>query len=167
MGRRRHRSSDRRGQALTEFAVVLPIVLLMLLGVVEFGHAFGTVHAMAGLSREGANLAARGTSLDTVAAIVLNNGSDIGLTSNGGAVVSQIQVQAGVPTITSQSVVGPYASLLGGVGEAAGQGIGEVGFINGSTHYAVELFSAYDPITPLANLIEDAVPDPLYERTIF
>jgi uncharacterized protein (UPF0333 family) len=50
-----HRMRDQSGQALVEFAIILPLVLLILLGVVDFGLAFNTQNDEAHL----ANLAVR------------------------------------------------------------------------------------------------------------
>jgi Flp pilus assembly protein TadG len=43
-----------RGQALTEFALVLPILLLLLMGVFEFGYAFTVYTGLFNAAREGA-----------------------------------------------------------------------------------------------------------------
>ncbi len=42
----------RRGQALTEFALILPIFLLILFGVVDFGRAIYTYNALSNAARE-------------------------------------------------------------------------------------------------------------------
>ena len=52
---------QRRGQSLVEVAIMLPALLLLLLGLIEFGNILVTSLAMTGYSREGANIAARGT----------------------------------------------------------------------------------------------------------
>lgn len=57
--------SSQRGQSLVEFALVLPLLLLLLLGTIEFGRILGTYLMMVNLSREGARAAAVGES-DTV-----------------------------------------------------------------------------------------------------
>jgi Flp pilus assembly protein TadG len=49
-------SKDRfRGQALVEFALALPVLLLLIFGVLEFGRAFTTKIAMENAAREGAH----------------------------------------------------------------------------------------------------------------
>ncbi len=45
------------GQAIVEMALVLPVLLLLLLGVVEFGLAFNAKQAVTNAAREGARLA--------------------------------------------------------------------------------------------------------------
>lgn len=51
---RRHRSAHRRGQALLEMAMVLPIFLLLVLGTLEFGLAFDHNLTLEYATREGA-----------------------------------------------------------------------------------------------------------------
>ncbi len=49
---------DKRGQSLVEFALVLPILLLVLFGITEFGRAIMVTNVLNTASREGARLAA-------------------------------------------------------------------------------------------------------------
>lgn len=53
---------DKRGQSLVELALVMPMVLLLLMGVVEFGRMFHTYLVITQGSREGARLAVVGES---------------------------------------------------------------------------------------------------------
>ena len=53
---RRRRSN--RGAEVVEFALVVPLLIMLLFGMVGFGHAFMTYHAMAAAAREGVRLAA-------------------------------------------------------------------------------------------------------------
>jgi hypothetical protein len=65
---RQARSED--GQSLIEFALVLPFVLLLALGVIELSYALLDMHVVTSFSREGSNLISRNTSLqDTVTAM--------------------------------------------------------------------------------------------------
>lgn len=58
LGRRAARRAD--GLAAVEFALVLPILLILLLCVVDFGRAIQAEMILLNLSREGANLSSRG-----------------------------------------------------------------------------------------------------------
>lgn len=49
-----------KGQSLVEFALVLPILLLLVFGIVEFGRAFNTYLIISNASREGARYAVVG-----------------------------------------------------------------------------------------------------------
>ena len=57
-----------RGQTLVEFAVALPLMLLIFLGVVDMGYLLLDQHVVTKLSREGSNMISRNTSLQDAAA---------------------------------------------------------------------------------------------------
>jgi len=56
--RLRYIGRNNRGNAVIEFALVLPILLLVLFGITEFGRAIMTKNMLFTASREGARLAA-------------------------------------------------------------------------------------------------------------
>lgn len=53
---------NERGQAMVELALVLPILLILLMGTVEFGRIFHSYLIITNASREGARLATLGAS---------------------------------------------------------------------------------------------------------
>ena len=59
-----HRLSDSAGQSLIEFALVLPLCLVISFGVAEVGNALLDSHTVTRLTREGSNLISRNTSID-------------------------------------------------------------------------------------------------------
>jgi hypothetical protein len=64
------RCADSSGQGLLEFAMVLPIFLLLVLGVVETGYAMLEQHVVTKVSREGSNLISRDTPVGEAAAVM-------------------------------------------------------------------------------------------------
>ena len=54
---RRHGKLNRKGQALIEFALVLPLVLLLVVGMLEFARAWNLHQTMTDAVREGARRA--------------------------------------------------------------------------------------------------------------
>ncbi len=50
----------RKGQALVEFALVLPLLMLLILGIVEFGRAWNAKQILTDAAREGARLSVVG-----------------------------------------------------------------------------------------------------------
>lgn len=48
-----------RGNAALEFAIVLPVLMLLVFGIIDFGHAWYMDHLMSNASREGARYATR------------------------------------------------------------------------------------------------------------
>jgi Flp pilus assembly protein TadG len=79
-----------RGQSVVEFALVLPLLLLILFGITEFGRAWMTVNILTSSAREGARLAV--VTAPDVPAVV--------------AKVNEVCAAAGV-TPTSITVTGP------------------------------------------------------------
>jgi Flp pilus assembly protein TadG len=86
MARARRRVSCSRGQSLVEFAMVLPLLLVLVLGIVEGGYALLHQHIASKLSREGSNLISRDATLMDAAtalksmssaAIDFDNGSKV------------------------------------------------------------------------------------------
>jgi Flp pilus assembly protein TadG len=63
MRKKRFRNQDRTGAAAIEFALVVPLFLLVITGIVEFGQAFRTQHVLSTASRRGA----RALSIDSEA----------------------------------------------------------------------------------------------------
>lgn len=60
----------KRGQAIVEFALILPIFILILVGIMEFGLLFHQYLVVTSASREGARTAALGgTDAETVAIV--------------------------------------------------------------------------------------------------
>lgn len=57
----------RRGQAIVEFAVVLPVFLLLILGVIDFGMVAHQSQSLGHAAREGARLAATGATESEIA----------------------------------------------------------------------------------------------------
>lgn len=59
-GRLRRALSEAAGQAAVEFALVLPIVLLLIVGIVEFGRVYGDFTILQSAAREAVRVAATG-----------------------------------------------------------------------------------------------------------
>jgi len=73
--RLRRRLACENGQAVLEFALVVPLVLVLVLGVVEVSYALLDQHIVSKLSREGSNLISRDTSLADAATAMRNMSS--------------------------------------------------------------------------------------------
>ncbi len=156
------------GQGIAEFALTIPMILVILLGMVEFSNAYDRIHGLASLSREGANIAARGTALSEVLTTVMANGETLNMQATGGAIVSRLVVKQGQPTVMAQIATDGYEEKSQLVNnDVAAEWIAKAGFAEGSTHYSVEVFLTYQPVTPLAGLYEAVAPPVLYERAVF
>ncbi len=153
---------------MVEFALLLPFFTLVIFGLIEFGRGIDEKHSLTTLTREAALLAARGTSLDSVAQAVLDNGADIKLSKNGGSVASTVEITKKSAIVKTQvrSVGFSGSSRVGAVGDTAKSLVG-LGLIEGTTVYVVEVFYTHTPIVPLGKVFKIGVPGTLYERAVF
>lgn len=70
MGFRRSRRRDEKGAAAVEFALVMPILMILIFGIVDFGLAINQYATASNAAREGVRAAALGTRSADVANIV-------------------------------------------------------------------------------------------------
>lgn len=68
----RQQLTSHRGQSLVEFALIMPLILLVALGVIEVGYALLDQHVVTKLSREGSNLISRDVKINDVVAAMTN-----------------------------------------------------------------------------------------------
>lgn len=61
---------DARGQSVVEFAIVLPVLMVVVLGVIEVSYGLLDQHVVTKLTREGSNLISRDASLGDAATVM-------------------------------------------------------------------------------------------------
>jgi len=66
------KSKKSKGQSLVETALVLPILLLLLTGIIDFGMLFNNYLVVSNASREGARSAAIGSTDEQISTVVHN-----------------------------------------------------------------------------------------------
>jgi Flp pilus assembly protein TadG len=93
-----------RGQAMVEFVVILPILMILLFGIIETADALHSYIAVVGSARDGARLGARGQASDgeVVGLVVTDLGKLRTPTTSGDVTVSRITV-SGKPAIRVQA----------------------------------------------------------------
>ena len=67
-----HTTGSDRGAVMVEFALIVPILLVLLVGIIEFGRAYNTQISLQGAAREGARALALGE--DASAAVASSSG---------------------------------------------------------------------------------------------
>ena len=77
----RRRSARESGQALVEFAIVLPIIVLLTLGTLDFGRAVFVYNALSEASRQGARTAIVHQNASVVAQTAVNFAPTTALTT--------------------------------------------------------------------------------------
>jgi len=122
------RSTDRRdrGAAAVEFALVLPVLLLVVCGIVDFGRAYNAQVALTQAAREGARLAA----LSQPNVVSRTQGAAVPLSGVGVSVTACPAGSTGdavVVTSYSFSFVTPVGALAGLFGAGFGGPISMTG----------------------------------------
>jgi Flp pilus assembly protein TadG len=106
---------NERGAALLETAIVVPIILLISVGIFEFGRAYQTWQVLTNAAREGARLAViAGTTDDAVRARVNSYLTGGGLTSLPAdkIVVTRDQALTGTDTASVIQVNYPFSFMV-------------------------------------------------------
>lgn len=114
------RRRDERGAAAVEFAIVVPVLLLLVVGIAEFGRAYSTAAVLSGAAREGARTMALQNS--TSAARTAAQGAATGLTLSS----SQIAISpsacpaagSGTTTLMTVTITYPMPFLSGVFGSS-------------------------------------------------
>jgi len=170
---------SKKGQSLIELTLLFPLMLLLVYGVVEVGQIISTYLTLTHTTREGANLASRGTPPDTALdAIILAAAPTIRNDNQNQwkIIYTEIVQKPATPCLTpptgctyeigDQRVRGSMAELskLGAVGATVTiPGVENV--IAGQIFRVIEVFYDYGPnvITFIGNNIDKT----FYDRTIF
>ncbi len=112
------RARARRGQALVEFALVLPILVLLLLGIFEFGRAYNAYEVITDAAREATRRAVVDdtVSVHTIETIAISALSRAGMTADSTMVTITPTGLAGVTagTPTSVAIAYPFRFLFMG-----------------------------------------------------
>lgn len=159
------------GQAAMEFALIAALMLVLLCMVVDFSRAIHDEQLMAGLSRQGSNLASRGTTLSESAAAVTGGSPSLNLRDEGEVIITSVTNINQVYTITdqfSQGAISKSSRVGTGVGNTASVPTSAAAMLQpGQTIYITEIFYSYKPVSPIQNLLKLVLPSTLYEAAYF
>jgi Flp pilus assembly protein TadG len=167
---------DERGAALVEIAFVLPMILVLIFGLIDFSQIILDNLKMSGMSRQGSDLVAKGVSAaDTLTALDIQGGS-LNIGTQGMIILTQVQNnKSNQPTIFAQTAAPTGISVASKVGT----GVGNPAFVPssatsatgvlaaGQTLFVTEVFYSYKPITPLGGFFKANLASNLYEVAYF
>jgi len=116
----KNRLHSERGAELIEFALVLPLLLLLIAGVVDFGMMFQSYEVVTNAAREGARVGVLpGYNVPDVQARVNAYLGASGLTGARTTTVTNVPVTTGAGTFTARSVTVAYTYTFAVLGIAA------------------------------------------------
>ena len=127
--RQRGVRSGERGQALVEFAIIIPILLAVLLGIVEFARAWQIQQVVTNAAREGARVAVIATATDAQVTSAINTycqSAGLDMLQVVMSMSPNVPNQTGLPdTVTvsynyTYGLFGPVMNLLGSGGSTPG-----------------------------------------------
>jgi Flp pilus assembly protein TadG len=161
-----------------ELALIVAILAIMVMGLIDYGRIFVARQTMVNASREGANLAVRGTTLSNAVCAMIATAPGM-LFSNGyGAIIASTVTRSssGVASVTGQVKYGAtnYTSRIGNL-NASGSGVTlpstQLPQTN-QTLYVTEVFCPFTPATPFGNLVRflstnSVMPSLLYDVSYF
>lgn len=178
--------SQDSGHALVELAVSLPLLLVLVLGVIDFGRAIYDVQVITNLTAEGSSMASRGISpLEAAQAVVTDAGTNLNMSTLGCVIVTQVYNPANAAHTlqvtaqsTGQGACGGITSKVGCVisstckndqatipAEAASALLdSSVPF---QTLYVTEIYYTYKPITPIGHFLNNILPAQLYNAAYY
>jgi hypothetical protein len=185
-----------KGQSIIEFAIMMPVICVLALGVTEMGWALLDAHIVTRLAREGSNLISRDTSLQDASSAmqgmstrpvdfnggskvilsVIRNVSTIGAPNYNRPVLYQRYEYGSFPassklTISGSGSFGPapeYQALNSdtNTGLQVTNLPGTVGATLGGMVYVTEIYSPHSLITPFNNF-GFSIPQSLYSIAYF
>lgn len=167
------------GQALVELALMMPMLLIFVLGIVDYTRALYYLEVTTNLSGEGSSSVSRSwaTLSDTAVAVMAD--ADIDMTHNGCVVITQVGLVSGAYTVVGQAVSNPCIqgtdpSRIGCLPPANGCRTATAvvpaavqDYITRSANpnaYITEVFYNFSPITPVGGFLSGGalLPSQLY-----
>lgn len=160
------------GQALVEFTLCLSLLLILSLGLIDFSMMIFDKQQMSGLTRQGSDLASRGTALTTTVSALGTQGASLNIGAQGRIIVTavaNVNNKAQVIEQSESSTGITVTSAIGtGVGSAATMPSSASTILNaGQTIYVTEIFYSYKPITPVGNFLKTSLASTMYENGYF
>jgi Flp pilus assembly protein TadG len=126
-----------RGQSIVEFAITLPLMLLVSLGVVETSNALMRQHVVTKMAREGSNMISRETELADAGNALRNMASNPGEFNSKTLVIFSVLMRSQTGTNNGQIVL--YQRYQTGNGSLGGSRLnGSCGTCTAATDYTAQ-----------------------------
>jgi Flp pilus assembly protein TadG len=168
----KRRLEDERGAALIELALCMSFLLILVFGLIDFSQIIFDNLVMSGLSRQGSDLASRGTTLASTVSALGIQGAAMNIGTNGRIIVTEVADVNGYPQIINQAesptgitVTSPIGSIIGNTAVMPSSANGVLNA--GQTVYVTEVFYHYTPMTPLTGFLNTPLTFNFYQSAYF
>jgi len=166
-------AAKQSGQAILEIALLVPLLCLIMFAIIDYSRALNCEQIMVDLSRQGSNMASRGTTLSIAAATVAQNSAPLNLAQSGLIIITSVARVSNVDTIMGQANSGAI-SMSSKIGSRVGSkatvpaAVDDIFSKNSSqTVYITEVYYPLTQITPIAKMWNLALPATLYQVAYF
>jgi Flp pilus assembly protein TadG len=156
-----------------EFTACFLVLLTMVFGLIDVSRILHDKQVMSGLTRQGSNLASRGTSLQQTVSALVTQGSSLDLGTQGRVIVTSVaEGSNGSPEITAQVESTGGIAVTSSVGNGVGKPANVPAAANpvlqkGQTIYVTEVYYSFQAVTPIGGILKLALPSTLYEAAYF
>jgi Flp pilus assembly protein TadG len=176
---RNYRAHERKplwgqsGQAMFELALLVPLLCLVMFAIIEYSRVLNFEQELVDVTRQGCNMASRGTALSTAATSVAQNSGSLKLSTSGLVIITSVSRVGSVDTINGQATSGSLTAV-----SKIGTGVGSTATVpanvddifsnnSGQTIYITEVFYPLQQITPIAKMWGLVLPTTLYQVAYF
>jgi hypothetical protein len=154
-----------RGQALVEFTLLLPLLLLILLAVVEFSFLLHDQHVLTRMTREGSNLISRGATrtpiTDAATAMISVANFPVDLESSNSEMIFTVLRLYNGPGDNHGKIIIYKRHAIGGLGEQSVLGNPPSGLFSGQDYSAENLNNPALQATNVPEILLGLGPDNL------
>ena len=158
-----------------ELALMVPLLCLIMFAIIDYSRVLNAEQVLVDLTRQGSNMASRGTTLSAAALALVQGSAPLTLAVAGEVIITSVARVGSVDTIMGQAILSAgsvsTASKIGiGVGNKASvpSVIDDIFSKNsGQTIYITEVYYPFQQITPLAKMWSLVVPSTLYQVAYF
>ena len=166
----RARRRGQSAQATVEMALVLLLLMLLVFGMTEFFHASSAKQIIQNVSREGANLASRGTPFRTTLDALVQSAKPLNIESNGCIILTAVKRDgSGSLAVSSQQLRGafPAESRVGSPGGGSVTLPTNALPLTNQTLYVAEVFYPIQSMTSVDKLLGQSWTRVLYDVAFF
>jgi hypothetical protein len=168
-------SAHQSGQAMIELVLMVPLMCLILFAIIDYSRVLNDEQVMVDLSRQGSNMASRGTTLASAANALVQGSPPLNLATAGEVIISSVARVGSTDTITGQVIRSAGSvSTASKIGTGVGSKATVPAFIDdifsknsGQTVYITEVYCPFRAITPLAGMWNFVIPSILYQAAYF